>query len=219
MKRLLDVSGGFALSALLTPLIGVLALVSAIQFRAWPFFLQPRAGRNGATFRVVKIRSLPTHAPTWADKHQLTHVTTSRFGRFIRGKHLDELPQLWLVVTGQMSLVGPRPEMHHILERFDAHHTAVRARFRPGCTGLWQISVASGGMMYEAPEFDLFYAQHHCLRMDLWILWRTALGAVGGNAITLACVPRWVCAGQPVSKDELMAELSSRAMPIEEPTG
>ena len=72
--------------------------------------------------------------------------------------------------------------------------------------------------MYEAPEFDLFYAEHHCLRMDAWILWRTAVGTAGGNAITLATIPRWVCAGQPVTTDELMADLYSRPMPVEEPT-
>lgn len=217
VKRIVDACGGFLLAVLFSPVIGMLALVSAFHFNAWPFFRQVRSGRDGATVRVVKIRSLPAHSPTGADKHQLRQVTTNRFGRYIRRTHLDELPQLWLVAGGHMSLVGPRPEMPHILNRFDPHHTVVRSRFRPGCTGLWQISSASSAMMYEAPEYDLFYAEHHCMRMDLWIMWRTALQAAGAAAITLAEVPSWVCSGNAVDNAELVAEFSLSSVLIEEP--
>jgi lipopolysaccharide/colanic/teichoic acid biosynthesis glycosyltransferase len=213
----MDALLGCVLAMLVAPIIVVLAVISAVLFRAWPFFRQPRSGRNGHTIRVVKIRSLHTTASTTADKHELQHMTINRFGQFIRRHHLDELPQLWQVTTGRMSLVGPRPEMPHILERFQTDHREQRAPFRPGCTGLWQISVARAGMMYEAPEYDAFYARHHSLRMDLWILWRTLLQGAGARQITLDDVPSWVCGGPHLLPAERFSDPTTSPLLAEEP--
>lgn len=190
-KRTFDIVGGTLLALVVLPVIVVLAVVSALVFRAWPFFCQDRVGRDGRTIRVVKIRSLAPATPSGADKYELQQLQHRRFGRFIRGTHLDELPQLFLVPIGRMSLVGPRPEMPHIALRFSPEQRAAREQLRPGCTGLWQVSSAADRMMHEAPEFDLFYAAHRSLRLDLWILWRTARQSIVAGSVSLDSLPSW----------------------------
>ena len=194
LKRTVDLVAGAILCLLTSVIVGGLLVGAAISFKARPLFTQQRVGRHGRQFRMVKIRSLPTRAPSDVDKYHLETVLTSRFGRFIRATHLDELPQLWLVLYGRMSLVGPRPDMPCILGRFDQDHLTTRSLLSPGCTGLWQISPAIDGMIYEAPEYDLFYAEQMCVRLDLWIMWHTVLQRFGGSRQTLDDVPRWVCA-------------------------
>ena len=194
VKRTVDLVAGTILCLLTSVVVLGLMVGAAISFKAMPLFAQQRVGRYGRQFRMLKIRSLPTQAPTDVDKYQLEGVLTSGFGRFIRATHLDELPQLWLVLCGRMSLVGPRPDMPSILSRFDQDHLSSRSPLCPGCTGLWQISPAIVGMIYEAPEYDLFYAEQMCVRLDLWILWHTVLQRFGGSKQTLDDVPRWVCA-------------------------
>ena len=115
-KRLLDLSVGIPLALLSLPFVVVFAVGSAVSYRAWPLFTQQRLGVNGRSFTFVKIRSLPVSAPDEADKYELAFVENNRCGRFLRRYHLDELPQLWLVVFGKMSLVGPRPEMPFLSE-------------------------------------------------------------------------------------------------------
>ena len=91
----------------------------------------------------------------------------------MRRLHLDELPQLFLVVIGKMSLVGPRPEMHSLTTHYGDEFAAQRTQVRPGCTGLWQISEHCTKMIFEHPEFDLQYVQNRSLRFDMWIIART----------------------------------------------
>jgi hypothetical protein len=113
--------------------------------------------------------------------------------RKMRATHLDELPQLLLVVVGQMSLVGPRPRLPEEVEPVSADYDAARTSVRPGCTGLWQLSVAADDTATSAPRFDLFYLEHASLRFDLWILVRTigwVLGLV--KAIDLNDVPAYL---------------------------
>lgn len=190
-KRTFDIVGGTLLALVVVPVVLTLAVVSAIVFRAWPFFCQDRVGRGGRPIRVIKIRSLAPATPSGADKYELQRFEHRRFGRFIRRTHLDELPQLFLVPIGRMSLVGPRPEMPHIAQRFSPDQRAARELLRPGCTGLWQVSDAATRMMHEAPEFDLFYATHRSLRLDLWILWRTARQSIVAGTVSLDSLPAW----------------------------
>ena len=199
MRRVVDIviGGGIALVAL--PLILMLALVAAGVFRANPFFVQSRVGFQGKDFRLWKLRSLPVSTPTYADKYALREVPVPRFGRLIRRLHLDELPQLFHVPLGQMSLVGPRPEMRFLHERLDDGFARARVSVRPGCTGLWQVSKASEQLILETPEYDSFYLRHRTLRFDLWILWHTVRKVVGaGKRLTLADVPSWVLGDREV---------------------
>lgn len=190
-KRLLDISLGLVLCVLVTPLIIALALASAVALGAWPIFAQWRVGRGSRPFRMYKIRTLPRTAPRYADKYGISEIPVSRFCSFLRNSHLDELPQLWLVPLGRMSLVGPRPEMPALHARFDATFAELRTSVRPGCTGLWQVSARAHRLIREAPEFDRVYVEQATAMLDLWILWRTLCNVVRPSDATLDDVPPW----------------------------
>ena len=190
-KRGLDLVGGLVLSTLTLPVVVVLLAMSAWSFRAFPLFTHQRIGKHGRTFTVVKIRSLPRDVDRYVDKYSLRSRSTTRFGRYIRRTHLDEIPQFWLAVLGSMSLVGPRPEMPALHEAFSEVQRQARSPFRPGCTGLWQISPDAVRLMGEVPEYDVFYLEHQSLVLDLWILWRTACVYVLRRPVSLRDVPSW----------------------------
>lgn len=178
-KRCLDLTLGLAFAVCTAPITLVCALVSAVVFRAWPFFVQYREGRDGLPFRFVKVRSLPTSTPQYADRQQLAAHETSRWGEFIRDRHLDELPQFWHVVSGSMSLVGPRPMIAGICERMEDEFRLVRHGARPGVTGLWQISEDGTRLVIEATHYDENYLEWASLRLDLWIIIETARQVLG----------------------------------------
>ena len=191
-RRLLDLAIALPVAVLSVPVVLLVALGSAWAFRAWPFFVQTRVGLDGRPFQFVKVRSLPVEIPNYIDKYALRHVT-SRWSHLIRRTHVDELPQLWHVVSGKMSLVGPRPEMLPLSGRFDARFAADRVRTLPGCTGIWQVSSTNDGLIGEAPQYDLFYLRH-ASRLDLWILWRTVVGLLPGDRrIDFSDVPGRFC--------------------------
>jgi lipopolysaccharide/colanic/teichoic acid biosynthesis glycosyltransferase len=195
VKRAFDLTAGVALSIVTAPVIVLLAVGSVVSFRAWPLFVQKRLGRGGRPFCFVKLRTLPTDTPPDEDKYTIAATTTTRWGRFLRAWHLDELPQCWLVVTGRMSLVGPRPEMPALAARFDAVFMEERLAVRPGITGPWQVSTACSGLIGEAPEFDRLYLAHAGPRFDAWILLRTAGVLVGRPPLSLERFPGWACNG------------------------
>lgn len=170
MKRLGDIVAGALLLVVVTPIILVASIAAAISLRAWPFFSQTRIGRDGEPFTFVKLRTLPRGVPPYASKYELTGVEIPRLCRQLRRFHIDELPQLALVVLGSMSLVGPRPEMPWLVDEFEPRFAQRRAAVRPGFTGLWQVSNRSDRMIYEHPEFDEFYLRHRSFRVDVWIL-------------------------------------------------
>lgn len=193
-KRLFDVAVGLLLSVLALPIILILALGVAFCLRTWPFFTQQRVGYLGRPFTIIKLRTLPKIAPRYASKFDLDHreLRTPALCRLLRAAHLDELPQLWLVPLGTMSLVGPRPLQGHNIEPLDPGFGALRHMVRPGCTGVWQIGTDSGLLPTDSPTFDVFYLSHACLRLDVWVLWRTALFILH-VAKPIGCheVPRW----------------------------
>jgi lipopolysaccharide/colanic/teichoic acid biosynthesis glycosyltransferase len=191
-KRLFDLVISVPLTVLTLPIVLLLAVGSAISFRAWPFFTQKRLGLNGTEFTFVKLRSLPRDASTTADKYELRSVENTRWGRFLRNSKLDELPQVWLVVSGRMSLVGPRPEMPSLAATFDPVFVEDRLMVKPGCTGIWQVSTASAGLIGDASEYDLRYLMAASARLDLWLLLRTiALMARLGRPIDEHTIPSW----------------------------
>jgi lipopolysaccharide/colanic/teichoic acid biosynthesis glycosyltransferase len=191
-KRIFDLTTGVVLSIITAPIILLLAVGSAVSFRAWPLFVQDRLGRGGRSFNFVKIRSLPTNILPTADKYAVADVTNTKWGQIIRGSHLDELPQCWLVVTGRMSLVGPRPEMPTLAATFDDAFVAERLTVRPGITGPWQVSTASKGLIGEAPGFDRLYLAHAGPRLDAWIMFRTIGAVVGLRPLPLERLPKWI---------------------------
>lgn len=194
-KRLLDVVLGSVLAVLALPLIALIAIGLLVSLRANPFFVQRRPGRDGRTFRIIKLRTLPPSTPHYASKHELKieDMGLPWLCELLRRTHLDELPQLFLVPLGSMSLVGPRPRLPDTVEAVDFHFDSLRRAVRPGCTGLWQISSAADDVATGAPRFDLFYLRHASVRFDVWIMLRT-IGTVlrFGRPIEVDDVPAWI---------------------------
>ena len=191
-KHTIDFVLALVAAILTLPVVVVASLVSAVMFRAQPFFVQNRVGVSGVPFRVIKIRSLPKTTAVYADRDQLAVVPVGRWGSFIRSTHIDELPQFWHVLSGKMSMVGPRPMIESIVDRMHPHHQAHRHSVRPGVTGLWQISEAGSRLVLEATEYDAHYVETINLRLDCWILWITVKQFLGGKQLVLAEIPPWV---------------------------
>jgi len=192
MKRAIDVVVGTVLALLSLPVILVLAVVAAVNLRAWPFFVQTRIGAGGQPFRLVKLRTLPVSTDHYADKRAIDSIPLNWISRSLRRTHLDELPQLFLVPAGRMSLVGPRPEMAFLHEQMNPSFARRRTQLRPGCTGLWQIGTGCGGLIAEAPEYDLHYVQNQSVLLDLWIVWRSISMVLGAGLVRIDDVPAWL---------------------------
>ena len=194
LRRSIEAVFAVLVLALCVPMLVLLAAGTAVSLRAWPFFTQVRDGLHGVPFRIVKLRTLPRSTAQGATKYELATADLPWFCRTIRRLHLDEIPQLWLVVTGKMSLVGPRPEMPHLHDHLYGDFARARTTVRPGCTGLWQIGQHCSRMIYEHPEYDEFYLAHRSLRVDTWIVarsFRLMLPFGNRELVTLANVPAW----------------------------
>lgn len=190
-KRVIDLIAAFVLTVLTLPVVVVLAVVLAVHLRAWPFFTHERIGHDGRMIRVTKLRTLPPSTRPYALKTEVS-LETSRLCLALRRLHLDELPQLWLVVVGAMSLVGPRPKMPDEHEPVDPIYGYERVTVPQGITGLWQVSDATNVLPSDAMQYDLFYVRNQTLLLDLWILWRTIGVVLGlGGEATLGDVPTW----------------------------
>ena len=191
-KRIFDLVLGTLLLLVALPLILVFAVALAVTLRAWPFFVQERIGQHGRPFRMFKLRTLPSGTPRYALKSTLGLESLPALPRMLRKSHLDELPQLFSVVAGTLSLVGPRPKMPDHCEPAPAEYVAVRQSIQQGCTGLWQIGRHADGLPHEAPEYDYFYLRNRTVRLDAWILWTTVRMTLGlTEGVDLESVPEW----------------------------
>jgi exopolysaccharide biosynthesis polyprenyl glycosylphosphotransferase len=175
-KRLFDVvlaALGLVLTAPLVAWVSLRLHWSGVP----PYFVHERVGRNGRRFQMVKLRTLTDgvspyeEAPRSADDARITG-----YGRWLRATSIDELPQLWNVLCGDMSLVGPRPEMPFIVDGYDAWQRR-RLTVKPGITGLWQILGRKDLPMHENLQYDFYYIRNRSLALDVSILLRT-VGAV-----------------------------------------
>lgn len=198
VKRVTDVLIAVPLLVVALPIVLVSLVGSAISLRTSPVFAQRRVGRGGEHFTLLKVRTLPPHTPRYAAKHDIAGVTTPVFTRWLRKMHLDELPQLLHVLSGKMALVGPRPEMQLLHDQVPANFASMRTSVRPGCTGLWQISPQSGGLIHESPVYDEFYVRNRSMRLDLWILFKTVTVTILGRpTVQLTAIPSWALRGEP----------------------
>ena len=199
-KRILDVVIAVCpASVVLAPVLLLLLLASAVAYRAWPLFNHERVGMNGEVFRVTKVRTLPPTTHPYDDKYAIRSASVPSIMQAVRRAHLDELPQLVHVLSGRMSLVGPRPEMPGLHQQMSADLAQRRTSVRPGLTGLWQVSVHCGMLITERPEYDCLYVDHANARLDLWILGATIRKIFFGRIFHLHEVPTWVLVGAPVS--------------------
>jgi sugar transferase (PEP-CTERM system associated) len=180
VKRLFDIAGATVLILLALPIMLVTALIIKLESSGPILYKQERVGLNNTLFNVVKFRSMRTDAekdgiPRWATAGD-SRVT--RVGRVIRKLRIDELPQLFSVLNGDMSLVGPRPERAFFVEKLtqDIPFYAVRHSVKPGVTGWAQVRYQYGSTVEDTAEklqFDLYYVKNHSLFLDLVIIFET----------------------------------------------
>jgi Undecaprenyl-phosphate galactose phosphotransferase WbaP len=198
IKRALDVMLGTLFLLLAAPILAVGALLVKLSSGGPAFFRQQREGLDGHPITIWKLRTMHLDAEQRLEKF-LTDQPNLRqeweehlklaqdpriipwVGHFLRRSSLDELPQLWSVVIGEMSLVGPRPFPQYHLERFPAEFRELRRRVRPGLTGMWQVMVRSNGGIGEQQEYDTYYIHNWSLWLDLYVLARTGYAVLASR--------------------------------------
>ena len=183
-KRLLDIAVAAAALILLSPLLLALAIIVKRDSPGPVLFRQERVGKAGKPFRMLKFRSMVTDAEaalaglgTQNDGAGVlfkirNDPRVTRCGRWMRRYSLDELPQFWNVLSGEMSLVGPRPPLQREVGRYE-RHTHRRLLIKPGITGLWQVNGRSDLPWDEAVRLDLYYVENWSIMGDVIIIWRT----------------------------------------------
>jgi exopolysaccharide biosynthesis polyprenyl glycosylphosphotransferase len=184
LKRVIDMSAAMVGMVLLAPLIGAIALTIALKEGRPIFFRQERVGLQGRRFRLVKFRSMVADADGMIDSLQSQNEISghafkmtsdpriTRVGAFLRRSSLDELPQLWNVLVGEMSLVGPRPPLPREVAAYDVWHRR-RLSMKPGITGLWQVEGRNLAEFDRWVQKDLEYIDRWSPWLDIQILLRT----------------------------------------------
>jgi lipopolysaccharide/colanic/teichoic acid biosynthesis glycosyltransferase len=185
LRRLLELAIAILTLALCAPLLAAAFAVIRCTSRGPGIYRQRRVGRHGAEFTLLKLRTMrdAPGVPAWAtaEGHRITPV-----GRVLRRYRLDELPQLWNVICGDLALVGPRPEQVQIAERLEREIPFYGARqsVRPGLTGWAQVNMGYGGS-FEGTlaklQRDLFYVKHGSFRLDCLIMWLTLKTVLTGR--------------------------------------
>ncbi len=180
VKRVCDFAGSFVLLILGSPVFLLMSLLIKMDSPGPAWFRQERVGKNGELFSMYKFRTMHQRAaPYDFSPRETNDPRITRVGRLLRRTSLDELPQLLNVLQGNMSLVGPRPEMPFIVEQYTERHRQ-RLQVKPGLTGLWQLSGDRAVFIHENVEYDLYYIQHRNFFMDLAILLHTTIFAMRG---------------------------------------
>jgi Undecaprenyl-phosphate galactose phosphotransferase WbaP len=187
-KRMMDIGGALLGGLLLLPLLFYIAVAVKLSSRGPVLYANERIGRDGRRFRMWKFRSMFTHGdavledylelhPECREEWQTTHKLKddpriTRIGRFIRKTSLDELPQLWNVLRGDMSLVGPRPILLEEQVKY-GDCFALYTMVSPGITGLWQVSGRNDASYEERLQFVSYYVHNWSLWLDIYLLLRT----------------------------------------------
>jgi lipopolysaccharide/colanic/teichoic acid biosynthesis glycosyltransferase len=180
IKRGCDVIGSLVLLIMLLPIFILVAILIKLDSPGQVFFRHRRVGKDGNHFVLWKFRSMRTDVQKYeTSPRSVADVRLTRVGRLIRRLSVDEMPQLINVLKGEMSLVGPRPEMPFIVARY---HPVERERLvaKPGITGLWQISPARAFPIHENLQYDLHYIRNQNLFLDCIIILRTVTAVIDG---------------------------------------
>lgn len=194
LKRLIDIVGSAIGLILFFPIFIVLFILMKIEdYRAPFFFYQDRVGKNRKTFKMYKIRSMCSDAEEKLDEllefNEIEGAMfkikddprITRIGSFIRKYSIDELPQLWNVLKGDMSLVGPRPPLPREVDEYTSYDNQ-RLLVKPGCTGLWQISGRNDVGFHEMVELDLKYIRNQSFLFDIKIMFKTIIVVIKPNS-------------------------------------
>lgn len=179
-KNVFDALASLALILAAAPVCVLIGLLVKLDSPGPIFFKQIRIGRHGVPFTLFKFRSMSVDAPKYGYHPKTSRdPRITRIGKWLRRTSLDELPQLFNVLHGDMSLVGPRPEMPFIVRSYDARQRQ-RLQVKPGITGLWQISADRASLIHENLQYDLYYIRHRSFFMDCAVLLHTLVFAMQG---------------------------------------
>ena len=182
MKRLIDAAAALAALALLSPVLVAVALLVRLKLGSPVLFLQIRPGLHGKPFQILKFRTMIDAADAQGnplpDDQRLT-----RFGRFLRSSSLDELPELWNVLTGDMSLVGPRPLLMEYLPRY-SREQARRHEARPGVTGWAQVNGRNAISWEDRFKLDVWYVENRSMALATMILLMTVKKVISREGIS-----------------------------------
>ena len=181
MRRAVDVAVAGAGLVAVSPVLALAALAVKLEDRGPVLFRQVRVGKDGADFELLKLRTMIVGAESQGAGFAVDRGDSriTRIGRFLRRTSVDELPQLWNVVRGEMSLIGPRPTLRYQVDRYDEHQRH-RLDIRPGITGWAQVNGRAALPWAERIELDVWYVDHRSLALDLKILLRTPRALFGG---------------------------------------
>lgn len=179
-KRVLDFVIALIAMIILSPLIILFGILIKLDSKGPVLFKQKRVGLRGREFSFYKFRTMRVDAPKYAETPKnAADPRITKIGRWLRRTSLDELPQLYNVVRGDMSIVGPRPEMPFIVASYTPLER-VRLEAKPGITGVWQISAVRGEPIHANIEYDLFYIQNRSLLLDFAVIIKTVLSVIRG---------------------------------------
>lgn len=182
MNRALDVAIASTGLLISSPILGVAALAIKLDDGGPVFYRQQRVGQHGKDFELVKLRTMEVGAEMKGAGFAVDRgdLRITRVGRILRGLSLDELPQLWNILRGEMSVIGPRPTLRYQVEQYDEQQRR-RLDVKPGLTGWAQIHGRAQLPWAERIELDVWYVDHHSPKTDLLILLRTPLALFRGT--------------------------------------
>jgi len=181
-KRLFDVASAAAGLVVTSPLLAAAALAVKLEDRGPVLYRQTRVGKDGVDFELLKLRTMIVDAEKQGAGYAIDKGDSriTKVGRVLRRISVDELPQLWNVVRGDMAVIGPRPTLRYQVERYDERQLH-RLDVKPGITGWAQIHGRASLRWADRIELDLWYVRHHDWKTDLLILLRTPLALFGGT--------------------------------------
>ncbi|HTA42235.1 MAG TPA: undecaprenyl-phosphate galactose phosphotransferase WbaP, partial [Bryobacteraceae bacterium] len=198
IKRTIDILVSAFGLILMAPFVPIVTLWIRISSPGRAFFVQEREGVNGKPIQILKFRTMYTNAEDMLERHLVANPADRAewdqfcklkkdprvipgIGTLLRKTSLDEIPQLWNILAGEMSLVGPRPFPGYHNSRFDAEFRLLRTQVRPGLTGMWQVSARSDGDLGVQQSLDSYYIRNWSLWLDLYLLVRTIRVVLSGQ--------------------------------------
>ncbi|WP_177918539.1 sugar transferase [uncultured Eubacterium sp.] len=182
IKRILDIISSLLAIILLSPLLLVLTIMGAVEMKGNPFFTQERPGKNEKIFKLIKFRTM-TNAKD-KDGNLLSDADRlTKYGKFLRNTSLDELPELFNILKGDMSVIGPRPLLVQYLPRYNEYQHR-RHEVKPGLSGWAQVNGRNAISWEEKFEFDVEYVDNYSLSMDIKILFMTILNVLKRDGIS-----------------------------------
>jgi lipopolysaccharide/colanic/teichoic acid biosynthesis glycosyltransferase len=184
LKRLLDLAIAIPAALLAAPLVAVLVVAIRLESPGPAIYTQVRVGKDGRPFEIYKLRTMVRDAEFQGAGLAIAEgdARITRIGKFLRRYSLDELPNLYNVIRGEMSIVGPRPTLQHQVEQYTDRQRG-RLAVKPGITGWAQINGRASLPWSERIELDLWYVQHRSTRLDAQILARTAQAVLSGHGL------------------------------------